>query len=221
MEAARFRLSREQLKGIAMLTMLIDHIGAVLLPGALVLRGIGRLSFPIFCFFIAQGYAHTRSVPKYLARLLIFGVLSEVPFDLAFYSQPFYWGYQNVMWTLALGLVAIWCADLGERGSRLWLLGVLGALLAAYFGRTDYGAFGVSAVLLCHYLPRLPHRYAFGALLFAALCIVHNNLVELLGSLSFALLALYSGEKASHSRVLRYAFYAFYPLHLLALWAIA
>ena len=123
----RCGLSGTALKYIACITMLIDHIGAscieagILLPalaaGAAscggipvstllaadrVLRYIGRLAFPIFCFLAVEGFLHTHDIKKYVRRLLLFGLLSEVPFDLAFFRTPFAPQHQNVYWTLAL-----------------------------------------------------------------------------------------------------------------------
>ena len=128
----RCGLSGTALKYIACITMLIDHIGAscieagILLPalaaGAAscggipastllaadrVLRYIGRLAFPIFCFLAVEGFLHTHDVKKYVRRLLRFGLLSEVPFDLAFFRTPFAPQHQNVYWTLALGVLAM------------------------------------------------------------------------------------------------------------------
>ena len=128
----RCGLSGTALKYIACITMLIDHIGAscieagILLPalaaGAAscggipvstllaadrVLRYIGRLAFPIFCFLAVEGFLHTHDVKKYVRRLLLFGLLSEVPFDLAFFRTPFAPQHQNVYWTLALGVLAM------------------------------------------------------------------------------------------------------------------
>lgn len=84
-------MSTFALKLIAIITMLIDHIGAVFIPSNtglyLVFRSIGRLSFPIFCFLIVEGFYHTRNVKKYLIRLGIFAFISEIPFDLAFYNS--------------------------------------------------------------------------------------------------------------------------------------
>ena len=125
----RCGLSGTALKYIACITMLIDHIGAscieagILLPtlaaGAAscggipvstllaadrVLRYIGRLAFPIFCFLAVEGFLHTHDVKKYVRRLLLFGLLSAGPFDLAFFRTPFAPHHQNVYWTLALAV---------------------------------------------------------------------------------------------------------------------
>lgn len=128
----RCSLSGTALKTIACITMLVDHIGAscieagILTPGLdigtlsrdtlsayplyrldMVLRFTGRLAFPIFCFLLVEGFVYTHNVKGYLGRLVLFGLLSEVPFDLAFFRTPFALDHQNVYWTLALGVLAM------------------------------------------------------------------------------------------------------------------
>ncbi|MGN0293734.1 MAG: TraX family protein [Lachnospiraceae bacterium] len=109
------------LKLLALILMIIDHCGLVLFAGTslyLPCRILGRIAFPLYAFLITEGYVHTRSVKKYAGRLLVFAVLSEVPFDYAFFRTPFYMGYQNVFFTLVLGLGALVCLDraLGKSG---------------------------------------------------------------------------------------------------------
>ena len=169
----RCGLSGTALKYIACITMLIDHIGAscieagILLPalaaGAAscggipvstllaadrVLRYIGRLAFPIFCFLAVEGFLHTHDVKKYVRRLLLFGLLSEVPFDLAFFRTPFAPQHQNVYWTLFFGLCALGCLrHCGERSAP----GIFSALALAVLAellRTDYGAIGVLLIVV-------------------------------------------------------------------------
>lgn len=117
-------LDSDMLKAIAIVTMVIDHIGASLLETILysgnaglpdywyevdtVLRSIGRTAFPIFAFLLVEGFFYTHSRKKYLGRLLLFAVLSEMPFDLAFYGSLFYPGSQNVFWTFCIGFLVIW-----------------------------------------------------------------------------------------------------------------
>ena len=192
----RCGLSGTALKYIACITMLIDHIGAscieagILLPalaaGAAscggipvstllaadrVLRYIGRLAFPIFCFLAVEGFLHTHDVKKYVRRLLLFGLLSEVPFDLAFFRTPFDPSAQNVYWTLALGVLAMAGLKHFEKpdGSASWkgLLCAAGCTLAALLACTDYDGIGV--IIICAlYLTRADRKRQciVGALLF-------------------------------------------------------
>ena len=94
------------LKLMAAALMLIDHVGAILLPETVILRCIGRLAFPVFAFFIAEGYAHTRSFGRYLLRMAIWAAVSEIPFNLEF-GHFFVPGRQNVLWTFCLALLSL------------------------------------------------------------------------------------------------------------------
>lgn len=103
------------LKVIAVISMLIDHTSAVILeqiPGlenpAFLMRIIGRLAFPIYCFLLVEGFYHTRSRAKYAGRLFLFALISEVPFDLAFSRRMWDFSSNNVFFTLLFGLLVIW-----------------------------------------------------------------------------------------------------------------
>ena len=116
----RYRINGYDLKMIALVTMLSDHVGAVLLwryieathgysDGVLMgiyefTRYIGRMAFPIYCFLLVEGFLHTRNKGKYALRLGIFAIISEVPFDLNFTGNLCDFGYQNVFFTLMIGV---------------------------------------------------------------------------------------------------------------------
>ncbi|NLC03985.1 MAG: TraX protein, partial [Tissierellia bacterium] len=91
------------LKIIALISMVIDHYGAIFQSGIDIYRIIGRLAFPIYAFLLVEGYTHTRDVKKYGRRLLIFALVSELPFDLAFYGKLSF-THQNIFFTLFIGL---------------------------------------------------------------------------------------------------------------------
>lgn len=117
-------LSGAQLKLIAILSMLIDHVNKALIYPKLVSNNgilttvsnifdiIGRIAFPLFCFMLVEGFFKTRSRKKYLLNLLIFGVISEVPFDMFTTASFFNTNWNNVMFTLALVLITIWSIDI-------------------------------------------------------------------------------------------------------------
>ncbi len=193
-----------QLKLLAMLAMTADHIGAVFFPEIPLLRWIGRLAMPVLCFFIGEGLRHTRSPRRYLLRLTGFALLSELPFDLAFYGG-IEWGHQNVYFTLALGLLALWAIQ--SRGMEGWLLALAAELLGC-----DYGMYGVLLILLLDRFHRARSEQLAGA---ALLNLAFFGLqTQTLSLIALPLLWLYNGKRGRDDRRL---FYLYYPAHLCVL----
>ena len=155
--------SRETLRCVAAGTMFIDHIGVALFPGVLWLRCVGRLAFPIFAFFLAEGFRLTHSRKRYLQRLVLFALLAELPFDRMTGKQWVDWSGQNVLWTLALGLCAMACVQRAPREPGLpslaWLSAAAGCCLLGELLNTDYGAFGVLLCLLFYCTHGLRRRF--------------------------------------------------------------
>jgi hypothetical protein len=211
-------LPQEWLKLIACVTMLLDHIGAVIYP-SVGLRIIGRISFPIFCFLLTEGIAHTRSPKKYLCRLACAAVLSELPFDLLFFGRLTL-QHQNVMLTLLLGGAML----LLIQHSRRPLLTPVWAALAcvlAYLLQTDYGYEGILLILLFSLTGSLPVRLIGILLLYFS-----SGFVAILGlpvpiglfaALSLVPICLYSEKKQTSSKWIQRGFYLFYPAHMLLL----
>lgn len=197
-----------QLKLLAMLAMTADHIGAVFFPEIPLLRWIGRLAMPVLCFFIGEGLRHTRSPRRYLLRLTGFALLSELPFDLAFYGG-IEWGHQNAYFTLALGLLALWAIQ--SRGMEGWLLALTAALAAELLG-CDYGLYGVLLILLLDRFHRARSEQLAGA---ALLNLAFFGLqTQTLSLIALPLLWLYNGKRGRDDRRL---FYLYYPAHLCVL----
>lgn len=210
------------LKLIAMVSMLVDHVGAVFFPEAVWMRAIGRLAMPIFSFCIAEGYIHTRDRKKYLLRMGIFALVSEVPFDLAF-DGVIGLVHQNIMVTFFLAILALMLFDMirGEKPgiaqNILSGMTVLMMAVAALLLNADYTLFGVLTVFL-FYVLRSKHpllRAGVGVGFLVALRSVGYNLAA---GLSFIPIAMYNGKKG---KGLKWLFYAFYPGHLLALYALS
>ncbi len=218
------------LKGIAAALMLTDHVGAILLPEVPVLRCVGRLAFPIFAFFIAEGYAHTRDFGRYFRRLAILAVVSEIPFNLE-NGAVFDLTRQNVLFTFCLALLTLRGLEaLGrERGFGRWA--GCGLVLAAGFAagellRTDYGGWGVVTVALLQLCQ--DGKYAKLWLLLAMAAV--NGLgmgsltmpifggempIQIFAVAALPVIWLYNGQAGPKG--LRRAFYVFYPAHLLVL----
>ena len=205
-------LNSFQLKCIAVITMIIDHTGAVLFPGELVFRYIGRISFPIFCFLLVEGFFHTRDMRKYMLRLGVFAVLSEIPYDLAFRGTMLEFSHQNVFFSLLIGVMMMYAL---EKSSE-WPIKMTELLLAMWIENllgTDYGFKGILLIAIYYFLREYKwKKHAAGA--------VWNllwNQIQRCGALATVFLVFYNGKKGPS---MKYFFYLFYPLHLLVLYGI-
>lgn len=205
-------LSTFQLKWIAIITMLVDHVGAVLFPYERGFRIIGRIAFPIFCFLIVEGFSHTRNVRHYMARLGIFALISEIPYDLAFHGEPVYTEGQNVFFTLLLGVLMMYLMSICSTVSVKVLAAFSIAVLAETLN-TDYSARGI-VLILVFYIFR---EKKFISLLSGALWNFSYGwgMIQCFGVLATPFIALYNGKKGAG---MKYFFYVFYPAHLLVLY---
>ena len=137
--------------------MLCDHLWATIVPGNQWLTCVGRLAFPIFAFMIVEGYYHTHDLRKYVIRLLIGAVLSEIPFNLMYGGSIFYPYHQNVLWTFLLSLGCIVLIEKSKKRGRLWLaipVAVVVTILGTALGfvtMVDYFGFGVLIVLVFYF----------------------------------------------------------------------
>lgn len=223
-------MNANQLRTLAIVTMLIDHVGAVFFEELVILRVIGRLAFPIFAFLIANGYFHTRSLSKYIMRMGIFALVSEIPFDLAFFGKIGL-EHQNVFFTLFLALLALWVYDkIKEKDFRasysVAVIAVIGVGVVANLLATDYGLFGVLMVFFFHEHRNKPVTGA------VAVCIVNlfmglsaliyiamtpgvtfqfMYIVQSFGVIGALLTLTYNKLKGRGIQLLNYAFY---PVHL-------
>ncbi len=245
------------LKMIGLLAMFCDHLAKVVLStGVLIpylgvetelwirtiLLVVGRMAFPIFAWFTAEGCRKTSNPKRYLLRLLLFAVLSEIPFQLCFYGgavSQLTPGCHNVIFTLFLGALGILLGQrLRQRGLPVWFGMLLPALMAVWLGfylTTDYNGWGVALVIMLYYLKDERYQLIFltcWATLFMLIWHGWNGevlvwlsgknhyllILEWLGCLfSVGFLLSYNGEKGKGGKWL---FYIFYPMHLLLLYLI-
>lgn len=224
----RFRiLSGSVLKLIAVISMFIDHSAVLLGPELaflssplltvlgkeitlyFIMRKIGRLAFPIFCFLICEGFLHTRNQKRYLLRLFLFALISEVPFNLMLSGDLFLAIKQNIFFTLFLGALLIY---ISEHTTAEWKKAIvmLLVLYAAIVLKTDYGVGGTALILLIYLLrarPALQVAVAFPLL--------SGGIAALA---AFVPINMYNGYRGFiKSSALKYSFYLFYPLHILVL----
>ena len=219
-------LNNNQLKLIALLTMTVDHIGLLLLPQYTILRIIGRISFPIYAYLIAEGCTHTRSMGRYLGLMAGLAILCRVCFVALEIV------YQCILVTFTLSILLIWLLKLALNRKRagFWILFALAVGLVFFItqilpGLWEDSGFGVDYDFWGVMLP---------VLIYAAdtrvkkLCIT-GVVLSLMASqmwvgqwyalLAVPLLALYDGTRGKGN--FKYLFYGFYPLHLIVLWTLS
>lgn len=222
----RFGISGSTLKLIAIITMFIDHAAATVVRGLIrlpqiqsdmdlyrqlnelyaVMRDIGRIAFPIFCFLLVEGFLHTRDVKKYASRMFLFALISEIPFDFALKSHWYFPNKQNVYWTLLIGLLVLWGVTVFYGRIALQVLIMVAGLSFAFFLKTDYSYKGVFLIEVL-YLMRFSRLYQ---------CLGGAAAVtwEVPAPAAFIPVFFYNGKRGIS---LKYFFYWFYPAHLLLL----
>ncbi len=218
-------MNNTTLKIIAIISMLIDHIGAILFPEITVLRIIGRLAFPIFAFLVAQGYEHTSDKKKYILRMFIFALISEIPFDVGFFGQYFYFGHQNVLVTFTLALLILTIKD-NEKYSPL-IKNLLTLFLAglSIIINSDYSIYGIIMVLAFYYYRKnLKIAFIIVAAVNVYLGLSYSGIfrgafnpryvTQAFAVFGLIPIMLYNGKRGAK---IKYLFYAFYPLHILIL----
>ena len=199
------------LKMIAAVTMLIDHMGYIFFPQYIFLRIIGRISFPIFAFLIVEGFMHTKDVKKYILRMAVFALLTEIPFDFAF-EGTFDWGHQNVLFTFLFAILAMYIDRQYKR--KFGIVAAFAFAFLAEFIGTDYGMFGVIIVMLFYWnYERFYNKLIFGT---ASLILLVSS-YQIFDVLAMIPIGLYNGKKGIG---VKYFFYVFYPGHLLVLYLI-
>ena len=214
----QFGISAAVLKWIAVVTMVTDHFAVAVyrwIPGYdynvyFVLRKIGRIAFPIYCFLLVEGFSHTRNVAKYLRNCFLFALISEIPFDMAVFGSMFYPKGQNVYFTLCIGLCALILLDRIKlrQEFRYMLLRLVLIVGMAYAGErldVDYHWKGVLFIIMFYYVRNMQEwiRNVAGICAFA---------YEIAAPLAFVPIHFYNGARG---RQMKYFFYAVYPIHLL------
>lgn len=227
-------LTGSTLKIIAVVTMFIDHVAATLmtrmyLTGGLSyefynvimgMRIVGRLAFPIYCFLLVEGFTRTRDVRKYLLRMVVFALISEIPYDLALTGKVMNFHYQNVMFTMTIGLIALYCLKIIEekalsKGKQvlLQIVVITVAAVTATLCQTDYAWSGILCICAIYLLKASNAR----KMLLGNAALILASTLEVAALVTVPLAAMYNGERGMK---LKYIFYAFYPLHLFLLYLI-
>lgn len=233
----QFSLNANQLKIIAIIAMVIDHAAGFFLPAGplkIVLRTIGRLTAPIMCYMIAEGYFHTSNRMKYLGRLLLFAVISHLPFNYCMGFSLWPWHATSVIWALAMGLLALMIVK-NEKLHPLLRIGGLGlCCLLAYTANFNYVAVLWVVVFGWFRGKRKMQMIAF-AVVGTATHLVQSFMPLLTGAITvdrfqywfqlgiflvIPLLLCYDGTLGKKSKFLSRFFYWFYPVHIVLLYLI-
>jgi hypothetical protein len=188
--------------------MLIDHIGYLFYPDDPVWRIIGRIAFPLYTYGIVLGYRYTSDVQRYIRRLLLLAILSQVPFMLAFQTYAL-----NVIFTLMAALITFVAIDRTEERNRKWLI-FIAALLITLLIPMDYGWYGVA--LACIYRYARPSRMvAYHLVLNLAECLLTWNALQMFSIIPTVAIAYRPNMLQASSRwVPAWIWRSFYPAHL-------
>lgn len=241
----RFPFSAFTLKMVALITMVIDHFGMYAYSYALIddptndiLRQIGRISFVLFAFTVAESFVHTSNKEKYLSRLLLFGIGIEVVYYLINIAM----GYQdsgvgiNIFITLFLGALTCYLFELKGWKKLLFLFPLLFIVFTPKY--IEYGFYGVGMIFLFYLFKDSSFWKVVALVIWNFLCLnvmpplfIHlqeiftyvptNGLIpanmliyQQLSILAIPFILLYNGKRGYASKFMKWFFYFFYPLHL-------
>ena len=230
----KFGFTNNQLKIIAMVSMMLDHIGLLFFPDVMIFRALGRIAFPIFAYMIAEGCRYTKNRAKYLGMIAGMGIIFQIVYFVAMQSL-----YQGILVTFSLAIITIYSIDALLKCKKIWGLvaAVAGLCFVAVFVcglpillagtdfDIDYGIWGILIPVLVYYMPNHKWRAGSVSLLLLVRAVYYTvvptalGLVQWWSLLTVPLLFLYNGERGRAK--MKYVFYVFYPAHLVLLYGIA
>ncbi|MBQ6559565.1 MAG: hypothetical protein IJL85_01910 [Erysipelotrichaceae bacterium] len=205
------------LKLLAMVSMVFDHVGDIFIPDQEWMRIVGRIAMPLFAFAVAEGYIHTRDRKKYLLRMLVMGMISEIPFDLVLFGKPLEFTHQNIMMTFAYAIIGLMCYEKIADHKTLSIPGLLILLLfviSSLFLCLDYNIIALAVIYTFYLLRKKPLwlRTIVAMLFYYAF---RNVGIYRFGLLGFLPIFLYNGQRG---KGFKWLFYCFYPGHLLLIY---
>lgn len=221
------------LKIIAMISMILDHLKyAIPLTKGFATLYLGRIAFPIFAFLISEGFVHTHSRPKYMIRMLVFAIISQLPFHLFAHNLIHSKAILNVMFTFEIALCGLCIIDLFKKQNGLFKLldyiitvvSLMIILVIAYFIHPDYTWYGVSCVWIFYIFRKSKILTTLGYIVLDIIYYLslgfgfkEDYKVILFSLIPIVFILFYNGKQG---RKLKYFFYVFYPVHLLILYFI-
>lgn len=221
-------LNRNQLKYIAIIAMVIDHIGAFFIPSSTIIysicRFIGKLTAPLMCYFLVEGYNYTSSKSKYLVRLGIFAIISQFAFSLAMSNKIFIFKF-NMIFTLFICFLLLLSYEKIKNKLVKWIV-ILSLILISDF--SDWGIFAPLWVLIFYLFKdkkssQIGWYYIGTCFVMIIKYVIMNNsgwdvILRQSGLFLFIpTVFLYNGKKGNNNNFNKWFFYIFYPLHLLVI----
>lgn len=204
------------IKTLGILTMILDHLGFMFFTENIYLRLLGRLSFPLFAFQLAVGYSHSKSKEKHILRMLLFAIISQLPFILFIAEgSPETGHFLNIGFSFTLGLLGMYAFD-NIKQPLLKILMTLSTIFLGYIMPIDYGYFGVALSIIFYIFRsnRIASVISGGTLVILKLIIEQSFVkVPMLGAL--IPIWSYNGKKGLDNKFSKYFFYIFYPLHMI------
>lgn len=225
------RFSAFDIKLLAMIFMVIDHLGVFFFPQLHVLRFAGRLAFPLFAWLVATGAYHTHNLPRYALRLLLLAIVSQVPYLLANRTVDPSFSSLNVVFTLLLGLLAIYSVQVGPSKSTFLTI-LLMCMLTAHVFDMDYGYRGVLTIVCFYLFYSRPIAMSISQVCIALLTLfIYPGYLWLVSRSELAYAVLFSisgllalpiiaGYNKKQGVKLQYVFYAFYPLQYVVFYVV-
>ncbi len=227
-------LDGNALRLIAVIFMILDHTRVAVVDGNMWMNYLGRMAFPIFAFQIAEGFVHTSNLKKYVFRLLVFAVISEVPFNVFCSSELFFPQYQNVLFTFLLSIGALKLLEMVKKEPTLpRMAGVgIGVTLIVFLAevlKLDYGGAGVVIVVAFYLFRNFPFAflaqfatlfvvfvffYPGRPILFKVQDFIFSIPVQVFSLFSVIPIWLYNGKKGRGGKIVQYGSYGFYPVHI-------
>lgn len=227
-----------QLKIIAITSMIIDHIGAIFFPQIYIFRFLGRIAFPIFAFLLAEGFYHTYKTEKfasYVKRMIIFSIISEVCFDIAFSNKIIDLKSQNVFITFTISLFLLYSYEEFKKKNKDVFIPILFFSVLSVILMTDYNFIGPLIIFMFYKSIKSQNKIIT---VFAIISMIIYEYIIVLIEVSPALfinafysyayvfmgillalpiILLYNGKLGKRNKFIKYFFYFFYPVHLLIL----
>ena len=239
-------ISGSTLKILAMIFMVIDHLGQVVLKNGIILNApysmftdeqfdilmsavnichiLGRIAFPIFCFLLVEGFFHTHNLKKYILNLGIFALISEPIYDLACVGTLFSLGQQNVLFTLLLGLIILTIIKRFNKNVIISFVTIAIGAYISYICHLDgwyYGIALISVFYLFYDMPTLKYTASILVMYICGLNFTISGFIDpyfLTAVTSLLFISMYNGERGMK---MKYFFYVFYPGHLLIFYLVS